>query len=854
MSEAMITVDVMSPAHEVSPHLFGVFFEEINYAGVGGLYAEKIQNRAFMDRRTPPTWPAPLVTRCEGRFGKGISLNGQTSTTKVALPEGIANGLTDFTIAAWVRPTTIQPFNKVFDFGSDLTGIFFYNTSGAHMSMALASPFYISPLAGPGPSYVISIDGKKEELHSPDPLPLGEWSHLAITQSGAIGRLYVNGRVAAQNTQMTLTPSLMGPTKNNWLGASQFAFDPPLDGSIDEFQIFSRALDQASVRSLMDTPGGTVEDERVAWYRFDEDGGLAVLDSSGAGQHATVIEQASAWQLINEDGFANAAIDENQPLNAALTRSLRLDIARVGAGKRVGMANTGYFGVPAVAGEIYRVSFWAKATRDLSAPLTVSVEKADGSRSLAVAQVSGVTTEWKRFESTLTISTDAGETTDNRFVIGVDLRQAGNTGVEDLSLWLQVVSLFAPTYANRENGLRRDLVQRLKELRPRFCRFPGGTYILGNTLETRFDWKASRGPIWQRPGHDNDVWRYWSDDGLGILEYLQLAEDLNATPLIGIYPGLSGGVPVPEEDLGRYVQDALDLIEYATGPITSPWGAKRADDGHPEPFELPIIEIGNEDFLGAGDSYALYRYPMFYDAIKAAYPDVRTIATMPVPEHPVEILDEHMYRSPEEITERSARYDKVDRDGSQILVGEYAVITTAANNATADLEAALAESAFMTGLERNSDVVALSCYAPLFAFDGENQWNPNLIGFDQLTSYASPSYWAQQLFAANIGDRYLPTACTDDELHCSATIDTVDTTTFLKVVNTTSKARTVELRFVGSDSTVAATQVLTGNPADRNSLVHPDLIAPIPGTLAGTDGTFSYDVPAHSATVITCRP
>ena len=202
---ATITVDTANPSQEVSPHLFGVFFEEINYAGVGGLYPEKIQNRAFMDKRTPPSWPAAEVARTAGRFGNAIELNGQTRTAKVALPEGIAKDLTDFTVAAWIRPTNGEPFTKVFDFGSDLTGILFYNTSGQHMSLSLASPFYISPDAGPGPSYVISVDGKKEELHAPDPVPLGEWSHVAVTQTVGTARLYVNGVVVAM-VQTSIRP------------------------------------------------------------------------------------------------------------------------------------------------------------------------------------------------------------------------------------------------------------------------------------------------------------------------------------------------------------------------------------------------------------------------------------------------------------------------------------------------------------------------------------------------------------------------------------------------------------------------------------------------------------------------
>ena len=216
-------------------------------------------------------------------------------------------------------------------------------------------------------------------------------------------------------------------------------------------------------------------------------------------------------------------------------------------------ANAWAWPIPAISAslrlrdETYRVSFWAKAAAGLAAPVTVGIEKADGSRVLAAAQVSGLAKEWRQFTHTLTIPTDAGSTADNRFVIGIDRRgEHGSSSVgaaSNATLWLQVVSLFPPTYKNRENGLRPDLVGLLQGLKPSFLRFPGGTFVLGHTVETRWDWKKTIGPISKRPGHDNDVWRYWSDDGLGLMEYLLLAEDLKATPVIGVYPGLSGGRP-----------------------------------------------------------------------------------------------------------------------------------------------------------------------------------------------------------------------------------------------------------------------------------------------------------------------
>ena len=375
--------------------------------------------------------------------------------------------------------------------------------------------------------------------------------------------------------------------------------------------------------------------------------------------------------------------------------------------------------------------------------------------------------------------------------------------------------------------------------------------MLGHTVETRWDWKKTIGPVSQRRGHDNDVWRYWSDDGLGLLEYLLLAEDLDATPVIGVYPGLSGGRPVPKEALSPYIQDALDLIEYTIGPVTSTWGARRAADGHPEPFETPIIEIGNEDFLGIGDSYTAYRYPMFYDAIKAAYPHIKTIATMHVPDHPVEIRDEHMYRSPSVLLKRAEEYDGYDRKGPKIFVGEWSVITGAGNNATSNLGAAVAEAAFMTVLERNSDIVMMHCYAPLFAFDGHTQWNPDLIGFDHLGSYGSPSYWAQAMFAGNVGDKYLPVAASSKDLYCSASLDSKTGKVFVKFANLTDAAQDVAIVLPGSKATEAKVHVLTGaDPEVRNSVKEPRRVAPQYSTLRGESGTFRYTAPAGSATVM----
>jgi hypothetical protein len=309
----------------------------------------------------------------------------------------------------------------------------------------------------------------------------------------------------------------------------------------------------------------------VVWYRFDEAapdeaGGDTAVDSSGNGRNGTIELIGTDWTAVADGGAqATATLDASVPLNDQLTRSLRLDLTSVTAGQRAGMANAGYFGVPVVPGRVYRVSFLAKAAGDFDGPLTVSLESQDGAQAYASANVPGLKADWRRFTATLKVPHSVAESADGRFVISVD-----NRGPHPVSV-------------------------------------PDGA------VDTRWNWKQTIGPIWERPGHENSAWGYWSDDGLGLLEFLRLAEDLGATPVIGVWAGLTlDGTIIAQDELAPYVQDALDLIEYVTGPVTSTWGARRAADGHPAPFRIPYLEIGNEDFLNGGTaSYNDYRYPMF---------------------------------------------------------------------------------------------------------------------------------------------------------------------------------------------------------------------------------------------------
>ena len=843
-SPLVLSIDSANPGHAVSPQLYGAFFEEINYAGVGGIYPELLRNRAFMDPATPLEWYTPdEIPRVPGVFGSAIQLGGGSPAQYVLAPDGVVSSLTGFTIAAWVNPAEIDTWMRVFDFGDG---------ENVYMFMTLS--------AGSAPRFAITLEsnGNEQRLDATDALALNTWTHLAVTLSGTTGTFYVNGEVVDTNTSMTLNPSSMGSTTQNYIGRSQWSPDPYLDAIVDEFQIYDYALTSAQIQALQTSAGGSTGGGNVLWYRFDEAKGDVAEDSSGNGNNGVIELTAEDWTEVTDGGAtATPVLDTTVQLNSVLTRSLRLDFAGVADGQRAGMANGGYFGVPIVPGQTYHVSFFAKAGSGFDAPLTVALESSDGSTSYASAQVRGIRGEWARFRAELDVPRSATESTDGRFVISVDNRSGHVTSVASgTSLWLQVVSLFPPTYRNRPNGLRPDLVELLQGMRPKILRFPGGNYLEGDTLATRWDWKQTIGPVWQRPGHQNTAWGYFSDDGLGLLEFLQLTEDLGATPVIGVWAGYTlDGTVTAQADLAPYVQDALDLVEYVTGPVNSTWGSRRAADGHPEPFPAPYLEIGNEDFLDGSGSYEAYRYAAFYDALKAAYPDIQLIATTSVTSRPMDVLDLHYYESESWFETASTMFDSYDRSGPLIFVGEYAGTANAGSLPTGFLGNSLGEAAFMTGLERNSDLVHMSSYAPLFANYGHTQWNPNLIGYDQVDSYGSTSYYVQRMFATNVGDKVVPVTAPATGLYYSATVDSRTGRVYVKIVNPNPAAVPTQLTFSGKTGRTALIEVLA-NPDDTvgNTLTAPDAITPTRSALSGTAGVFAYTAPANSLTVVTVSP
>jgi alpha-L-arabinofuranosidase len=456
------------------------------------------------------------------------------------------------------------------------------------------------------------------------------------------------------------------------------------------------------------------------------------------------------WTLVTQDtATGTMVVDPNQPLNTNVPNSLKLTM-QSGAGS-VGAGNSGFWGMFLQTGATYDLNFYACASNGFSGPVSARLESSTGGSVYAQTSFGGLTTNWQHFAVSLVSS---GTDTNARLVVSI--ASAG-------AVWLDVVSLFPrATFHSRTNGLRLDLANKLADLKPSFLRFPGGNYIESNNATNAVHWKKSIGDIALRPGHLNDSWGYWSTDGFGAHEFFQYCEDMGMEPLYGINCGLMLGYngstnnTIPISDMGPWVQDALDLIQYANGDTNTTWGAVRAANGHPAPFNLKYLEIGNEN----GGSYYDARYTLFYDAIKSNYPSIHLISPVwgspssPV-SRPVEIRDEHYYSSPATFISYATKYDSYSRSGPKVFVGEYAV--TSGYGTYGNLSAALGEAAFMTGMERNSDVVQLASYAPLFANVNGIQWHPDLIYYDNARSFGTPSYYVQKLFSQSRGDAVLPT-------------------------------------------------------------------------------------------------
>jgi alpha-N-arabinofuranosidase len=547
-----------------------------------------------------------------------------------------------------------------------------------------------------------------------------------------------------------------------------------------------------------------------------------------------------------EQGTARGSVmrDMSTGPSAALPASLKMTVTQADAANAYGLRNRGWWGVPLRANTLYTGSVYAKADKDgMAAGLKVSLIANDTGKVLASAKLPVLTGDWKKYDFTMKTGGDVPPTANNQIVVSIDKPE---------TVWLQLLSVFPPTYKNRVNGDRVDLSEMMAAMHPTFLRFPGGNYLEGNTITERFDWKKTIGPLVDRPGHMSP-WRYHSSDGMGLLEFLGWCEDLKMQPVLAVYAGysLQQEHVNPGADLEPYVQDALDEIEYVTGDVSTKWGGQRAKDGHPAPFALKYVEIGNEDNFDRTRSYD-GRYAQFYDAIKKKYPALELIATTPVKGHVMDVLDDHYYRRAEQFFGDVHHYDKTDRNGPKIFVGEWA---TREGTPTPNMGAALGDAAWMTGMERNSDVIILASYAPLFVNvnPGGMQWQSDLIGYDANSAYGSPSYYAQMMFASHIGTEILGADLqgAGDRVFYSVTRDAAKGVVYVKLVNASSAKQEVKISLAGANVKGSAKLISlsAATTAATNSIADPKRVVPVESTVkAGKE--FTRTLPGYSVEVL----
>lgn len=516
---------------------------------------------------------------------------------------------------------------------------------------------------------------------------------------------------------------------------------------------FARAQSAATVSIQVNQPGAVVSSNLFGIF-FEE------INFAGEGglygemvRNRAFYSSTSPYYWTNQiEGTATGSmtVDPTQPLNTNIPNSLKLTMLS-GQGS-VGAANSGFWGMNLQAGATYNLSFYAMSEPGFIGPIVAQLENAAGTTIYAQASFGELTSSWQKYSGVL-----VPNTTDTNAQLVLTISRPA-------TVWLDVVSLFpAATFDDRTNGLRADLAGMLQALHPSFMRCPGGNYIEGANITNAVRWKKTIGDISQRPGHMDDAWGYWSTDGYGVDEMFRQCEDMGMTPLYAINSGMALGSngdtnnTVPLDQMGPWVQDAVDLIQYANGATNTTWGALRAANGHPAPYNLQYMEIGNE----SGGSLYDDRYALFYNAIKSQYPSMHLI----VPDWggvptatPVEIEDQHYYSSPATFISYATMYDHYDRSGPKVFIGEYAV--TSGYGTYGNLAAALGEASFMTGMERNSDVVLMASYAPLFGNVNALQWKPDLIYYNSSQAFGTPSYYVQEMFSQNRGNTVLPTTVT----------------------------------------------------------------------------------------------
>lgn len=907
----------------------------------------------------------------------------------IILPKGTLEGCNHLTISAWIKPTTLDAWARLFDFGDDRKkNIFFAVNSNVANSN--------------GGRPVLSLThGNVHQVHSKADLISGKWQHVAIIIEESIATIYLNGVETGRNEQVNIQPSIY-TDGFNYIGKSHFDVDPYYNGHIQDFRVYDKALPVEMLREIMlekmtdeeavdtvlealDIPGKDMIKENIilpqtflpgvelTWISSDEnvikkdgtviqkaesnqkvilratvqkgeitkervfelsvlqqgmpsyfihvDGdkkGVTISDTfvgiffedinygADGGLYGELINNRSfefgsfkdtlskfddyfyGWS-IQQKGEANLShqLKSETPIHENNPHYLEVTIHNEGEGAK--LCNSGFDGIAVKQGARYNFSVFLK-NHSYQGKINLLLQGRDGTLyGKEVLDIDLLDSTWKCFESTLTSDVTDAE--------AIFVLQFEGIGVLDIDM----VSLFPEdTWANRKNGLRQDLVQSLKDLQPKFIRFPGGCIVEGKYLTNAYNWKHTIGPVetrkvnWNR-WEEGNPYPYNQSCGLGFYEYFQLAKDIGATPLPVVNCGMSCQFQGSEiaEDIEPYIQDALDLIEYANGDKDTVWGARRIADGHKEPFNLIYLGIGNEQWVDydkhVKDKYFII-YELFRNRIKEKYPNIELITTSgPFPDGKefdiawdiinkkteaymtegkvyAELVDEHYYMSPEWFLENDNRYDTYPRyeDGksAKVFAGEYACHTNGgpSKQGNNNLMAAICEAAFMIGLERNSDVVAMTTYAPLFAKTTNVQWQPDLIWFNNTDVYFSPSYYVQKMFGNNMGTYTLHTETVANSevkadnhlpIYALASYDEVTGEKILKLVNASKTPQDVAIQITnGTTYEVVGTLLTSTYPDDQNTLENPTKVKTKEIEIGKVEKDFSYTLPAYSFVVL----
>lgn len=589
-----------------------------------------------------------------------------------------------------------------------------------------------------------------------------------------------------------------------------------------------------------------------------------------------------AWEKIqSEDSKVELAVLVEKPINQINPNYLNIKVKKQGS--KMGVKNLGYHytGFYIKEGENYIFSIYARSS-ELGKAIHVELQSASTNEICGEAKISITDKEWKKYKTVIKATSTLE---DVNLIITLD-------EIENIDI--DLVSLFPEdTFNKRENGLRKDMVQMLKDLSPKFMRFPGGCIVEGRSFENMYRWKETIGTIeerktnwnrwqlaeYQKNGRNSED--YFQTYGLGFYEYFLLCEDIGATPLPILNVGMTcqwhEGLLVPLDELDPWIQDILDLIEFANGDENTTWGKKRIELGHKKPFNLEYVGIGNEQW---GEEY-FKRYEIFHKIIKEKYPKVNLITSagwtsegkdfdyaqewMKTTDIKADLIDEHFYKKPQWFLNNIHRYDNYDRKLPKVFAGEYACHVKDGKN---NFEAAITEAAFLTGVEKNSDHVWMGCYAPLFGKTDHQQWQPNLIWFNNSEVYGSPSYYVQQLFGKNIGDRIVETElegflmqpveeALEGELpkqfHVVSNLDEKNNTIIIKAVNLSKEPQKAVIS-INTEKEVMDTGVeiiLTSeNLSDENNHEEPTKVSPVTNTLNGLAREFQYEFCKYSVTVL----